>query len=97
MHCCCAQGSGFSEAIAGLEAELKSMKAAHEKLTKDNKGCYNQIRAKDKELGAAKVQLERARAILVENKARNHPTFSSDRVPSTHSKEIHIQDVMAVG
>ena len=55
--------------IAGLEAELKSMKAAHEKLTKDNKGCYNQIRAKDKELSAAEVQLEHARAVLVENKA----------------------------
>ncbi len=55
--------------IAGLEAELKSMKAEHEKLSKDNKGCYNQIRAKDKELSAAAVQLEHARAILVENKA----------------------------
>lgn len=65
-----AQGSGFSEVIAGLEAELKSMRAEHEKLTRDNKGCYNQIRAKDRELSAAEVQLERARAILVENKAR---------------------------
>ena len=62
------QGSGFSEVIAGLEAELKSMKAAHDSLAKDNKGCYNQIRAKDKELNAAELQLEHARAILVDNK-----------------------------
>ncbi len=55
--------------LAGLEAELKSMKADHEKLAKDNKGCCNQIRAKDKQLSAAGVQLEHARAILAENKA----------------------------
>ena len=65
----CIQGSGFSEVIAGLEAELRSMRLAHGEVTQDNRGCYNQIRAKDKELSAAAVQLEHARAILVENKA----------------------------
>ena len=45
------------------------MKMAHGRVTQDNRGCYNQIRAKDKELDAAAVQLEHARAVLVENKA----------------------------
>lgn len=65
----CIQGSGFSEVIAGLEADLRSMRLAHVEVTQDNRGCYNQIRAKDKELDAAAVQLEHARAVLVENKA----------------------------
>ena len=65
----CIQGSGFSEVIASLEAELRSMRLAHVEVIQDNKGCYNQIRAKDKELDAAAVQLEHARAVLVENKA----------------------------
>lgn len=64
------QGSGFSEVIVGLEAELKSMKITHGELTKDNKACYSEIRAKGKDLDAAAVQLERARTIAVENKVR---------------------------
>lgn len=65
----CIQGSGFSEVIAGLEADLRTTRLAHVEVTQDNRGCYNQIRAKDKELDAAAVQLEHARAVLVENKA----------------------------
>ena len=45
------------------------MRLAHGEIAQDNRGCYNQIRAKDKELNAAAVQLEHARAVLVENKA----------------------------
>ncbi|CAL5219051.1 g811 [Coccomyxa viridis] len=73
------KGSGFSEVVAGLEAELKSMKADHEKLAKDNKGCCNQIRAKDKQLSAAGVQLEHARAILVENKELQNSILDQTR------------------
>ena len=64
------QGSGFSEVIAALESELKSVRASHAALTDDNKGCYTLIRAKDKELDAAAVQVEAANAIAVENKVR---------------------------
>ncbi len=63
------QGCGFSEVIASLESKLRSMKMAHTEMTQDNKACYNLIRAKDRELDAAAVHLEQARAIMVENKA----------------------------
>ena len=63
------QGCGFSEVIASLESELRSMEMAHKEVTQDNKGCYNLIRAKDRELDAAAVHLEQARAVMVENKA----------------------------
>ena len=63
------QGCGFSEVIASLESELRSMKMAHEEVAQDNKGCYNLIRAKDRELDAAAVHLEQARAVMIENKA----------------------------
>ena len=63
------QGSGFSEVIASLEAELRAVKLAHGEVAQDNRGCYNQIRAKDKALDAAAAQLEPAQAVLVENKA----------------------------
>ncbi len=64
------QGSGFSEVIAALESELKSVRASNAALTDDNKGCYALIRAKDKELDAATTQVEAAKAIAVENKVR---------------------------
>ena len=63
------QGCGFSDMIASLESQLRSMKMAHQEMTHDSKGCYNLIRAKDRELDAAAVHLEQARAVMVENKA----------------------------
>ncbi|BDA42075.1 probable microtubule-associated protein [Coccomyxa sp. Obi] len=62
------KGSGFSEVIAALESELKSVRASNAALADDNKGCYSLIRAKDKELDAAAAQVEAAKAIAVENK-----------------------------
>lgn len=67
-YCPPVQGSGFSEVIAGLEAELKSVKAANVALADDNRGCYAQIRAKDKELDMLAAQVEHAKAIAIENK-----------------------------
>lgn len=56
--------------IAGLESELKAVRAANQQLTDDNRGCYSQIRAKDKELDLAAAKVEEARRIAMENKAR---------------------------
>lgn len=72
------QGSGFSEVIAALESELKSVRASNTALTDDNKGCYALIRAKDKELDAAAVQVEAAKAIAVENKVKMPSTSVQD-------------------
>ena len=67
--------------IAGLEADLRSIRLAHGEIAQDNRGCYNQIRAKDKELDAAAVQLEHARAVLVENKASTQKQAHNDGFP----------------
>jgi hypothetical protein len=64
----CAQGSGFSEVIAGLEAELKSLRAANQQLADDCRACYAQIRAKDKELDLAAARVEEALRVSIENK-----------------------------
>ena len=53
------------------------MRLAHGEIAQDNRGCYNQIRAKDKELDVAAVQLEHARAVLVENKASSESLHHS--------------------
>lgn len=70
------QGSGFSEVIAGLESELKSVRAANQQLADDNRGCYAQIRAKDKELDLAAAKVEEARRIAMENKVRLRKTVN---------------------
>lgn len=64
------QGSGFSEAIAALESELRGVRASNAALSDDNRGCYAQIRAKDKELDAAALQVKHAKAVAVENKVQ---------------------------
>ena len=61
------QGTGFSEAIATLEAEVKTLKAENAHLDSDNKGAYNQIRAKDKQLDTMALEVEEARRILIQN------------------------------
>ena len=65
-----AQGTGFSEAVAALEAEVKTLRAGKEQLAEDNKACYALIRAKDKQLDQAQARVEEARLIAMENKVR---------------------------
>ena len=48
--------------VASLEAELKLMEASNESLLRDNRGVYNVLRAKDKELDEASVRVEAAAA-----------------------------------
>jgi hypothetical protein len=64
------QGTGFSEVVAGLESELKAVRARNGALGEDNRGCYAQIRAKDKQLAAYEAAMAEARAIAVENGVR---------------------------
>lgn len=61
------QGTGLSEAIATLEGETKHLRAEKTRLENDNKGAYNQIRAKDKELDTMAMEIEAAHQILIQN------------------------------
>ena len=76
-----AQGTGFSEAVAGLEAEVRSLRAANTALSEDNRGCYAQIRAKDKDLDVAAIRIKEAACINVENGVA-HPLDASYRLRS---------------
>ena len=93
------QGCGFSDMIASLESKLRAMKMAHEEVTQDNKGCYNLIRAKDRELDAAAVHLEQARAVMVENKASPvNATCIECLIQSLHlSGEQHVFECLCSG
>lgn len=57
--------------MAALQSELRALREAHRALGEDNRACYAQVRAKDKQLDAAAVQVEEARRIKVENGVRN--------------------------
>ena len=64
------QGDKFSAQVAALESGVKTLKAENAGLTKDNKACYTQIRAKDKELAAAAKQVAQAQQTEIQNKVR---------------------------
>lgn len=68
-----AQGTGFSEAVAALEAEVRALRTGRDALAEDNKAAACTIRAKDKQLDVAAACVEDARLIGMENKARLHP------------------------
>lgn len=90
MHASClkywhpAQGTGFSEAVAALEAEVKTLRAGKEQLAEDNKACYALIRAKDKQLDQAQARVEEARLIAMENKVRRAPRAALPELNSWH-------------
>ena len=65
-----AQGTGFSEVVAGLESELRGVRAQNHSLSEDSRGCYAQIRAKDRQLAVYELQMAEARRIAVENGVR---------------------------
>lgn len=67
------QGTGLSEVVATLEAEVKALKAENARLENDSKAVYNQLRAKDKELDNMGEEVERARAIHMENQVLSFP------------------------
>ena len=77
------QGTGFSEAIATLEAEVKTLKAENAHLDSDNKGAYNQIRAKDKHLDTMALEVEEARRILIQNGVSPRPCCSPHNTEAT--------------
>ena len=77
------QGTGFSEAIATLEAEVKTLKAENAHLDSDNKGAYNQIRAKDKHLDTMALEVEEARRILIQNGVSPVPRCSTHYIEAT--------------
>lgn len=91
MHASCtkrwhpAQGVGFSEAVAALEAEVKTLRAGKEQLAEDNKVCYALIRAKDKQLDQAQARVEEARLIAMENKVRH-----AQAPPAMHSHKLSL-------
>ena len=59
--------------MASLEAEVRKVKAENASLVKDNKACYNQIRAKDKQLDGAAKEVEHARQTELHNKVSDVP------------------------
>lgn len=86
------QGTGLSEIVATLEAEVKSLKADKLRLENDSKAVNNQIRAKDKELDGMAQEVERAQAVQIQNQVRfsNYTSppwgpFSFPR-PRTHTQ-----------
>ena len=66
----CVQDAKFSAQVASLESEVKTLKASNASLGKDNKACYSQIRAKDKQLDSAAKEVEHARQTKLHNKVR---------------------------
>ena len=70
------QGDKFSAQVAALESEVKALKADNASLTKDNKTCYNQIRAKDRELDAAAKQVKQAHQTEIQNKVSTAATLA---------------------
>lgn len=78
------QGDKFSAQVAALEAEVKSLKAENAGLSKDNKVCYGQIRAKDKELDAAAKEVAQARQAEIQNKVSQHCRLHAIRA-ATHN------------
>lgn len=65
---CCLQDAKFSAQVASLESEVRTLKADNGRLSKDNKTCYCQIRAKDKQLDSAAKEMEHARHTELQNK-----------------------------
>ena len=65
---CCLQDAKFSAQVASLESEVRILKADNARLSKDNKTCYCQIRAKDKQLDSAAKEVEHARHTELQNK-----------------------------
>ena len=53
--------------VATLEAEVKNLKAENSRLEDDSKGVCNQLRAKDREIDAMGQEVEKARAIHMQN------------------------------
>ena len=56
------QDDGLAPMVAALEGQLNQIKINHEALSSDNKGAYNQLRAKDKELDVAAGKVAEAAA-----------------------------------
>ena len=81
--CVVVQGDKFSAQVAALESGVKALKAENAGLTKDNKACYCQMRAKDKELAAAAKQVAQAQQTEIQNKVRG-----CSHVPSVYSVPV---------
>lgn len=64
------QGTGLSETVATLEAEIKALKADNARLEDDSKGVYTQLRAKDKQLDHMTHEVEKAREVHMQNQVQ---------------------------
>ena len=67
------QDTKFSAQVAALESEVRALKAANADLARDNKACYCQLRAKDKQLEAAAREVDHARQTELHNKVCVRP------------------------
>ena len=88
------QDDKFSAQVASLEAEVRTVKAENAGLAKDNKACYNQIRAKDKQLDSAAREVEHARQTELHNKVGEAPpapfAFPLSSHPPPHPNLSHL-------
>ncbi|KAK9834675.1 hypothetical protein WJX74_007320 [Apatococcus lobatus] len=62
------KGPKFSEQVASLESEVRSLRQSNAKLTEDNKAAAAMIRNKDRELDAAAVRVEEAEQVMIMNR-----------------------------
>lgn len=65
------QDDGLAPVVAALEGELNQIKISNDALSSDNKGVYNQLRAKDKELDVAAGKVAEAAAWELQCKVVN--------------------------
>lgn len=61
------QGPKFSEQVAALESEVRSLRQNNAKLAEDNKAAATMIRNKDRELDAAALRVEEAERVMIMN------------------------------
>ena len=64
------QGPKFSEQVASLESEVRSLRQSNAKLTEDNKASATMIRSKDRELDAAALRVQEAERVMIMNGVR---------------------------
>ncbi|KAK9867498.1 hypothetical protein WJX84_002838 [Apatococcus fuscideae] len=61
------KGPKFSEQVAALESEVRSLRQNNAKLAEDNKAAATMIRNKDRELDAAALRVEEAERVMIMN------------------------------